>query len=264
MVTGASSGFGLAISVRFATLGHEVVATMRNPTDAVGLQDAPVEILQLDVTDPASRSDAVGAVLERFGRIDVLVNNAGINTLGAAEELPDETARHMFETNFWGPLGLMRLVIPVMREQRSGRVINITSVAALAPGAYEAVYVASKHALDGLSASIDLELAEYGVRVLSVQPGPFATPLPAKTEVFVPAGSPYEQAIGVFHERWVRFLSADANFEPVVDAVVAAATDADPTTRYLAGGSLHEVMEPAVDAQNSLHAVFADRPEAGW
>jgi NAD(P)-dependent dehydrogenase (short-subunit alcohol dehydrogenase family) len=127
--------------------------------------------LPLDVTDDESVADAVREVLDRFGRIDVLVNNAGRGIAGAAEESSLEQARALFETNLFGSMRMTRAVLPQMREQRRGRIINVSSIVGLIPVPFGALYASSKHALEGYSESVDHEVREHGVRVLLVEPG---------------------------------------------------------------------------------------------
>lgn len=169
LVTGVSAGIGLAVANAFAAKGFEVFGTSRDPSST---QPIPgVELVQLDVTDAASVSAAVASVIRRAGRIDILVNNAGIGIIGAAEESSVAQARQLFDTNFFGLVRLTREVLPHLRAQGSGRIINIGSVLGLLPAPYAALYSASKHAVEGYSESLDHETREFGVRVSVVEPG---------------------------------------------------------------------------------------------
>lgn len=186
LITGCSSGFGLDTAIAFAQRGDTVVATMRNPAKADRLEKAAadagveVEIEQLDVVDDASVADAVAAVLERHGRIDVVVNNAGVGNGGPVETQDFETARALFETNFWGPQRVARAALPGMRAQGSGVIINVGSLAGRVPGImYSGMYGASKHALGTISEAMSSELAPFGVRVVNIEPGFFATDITA-------------------------------------------------------------------------------------
>src|SRR5947199_6377052 len=168
LVTGASSGIGEAAARALVGAGFTVYGTSRKATP--GEKRGEVVFLPLDVTNDASVADAVREVLDRSGRIDVLVNNAGLGVSGAAEESSVEQARALFETNLFGSMRMTRAVLPHMREQRSGRIINVSSLVGLIPVPYMALYASSKHALEGYSESIDHEVREPGRRVLLVEP----------------------------------------------------------------------------------------------
>src|SRR4051795_12235437 len=169
LVTGASSGIGEAAARELVDAGFTVYGTNRKAV--AGEQRDGVTFLPLDVTDDASVAIAVGDVLARSGRIDVLVNNAGFGVAGAAEESSVEQARALFETNVFGLMRVTRAVLPVMRAQGSGRIINVSSIVGLIPVPFMALYASSKHALEGYSESLDHEVREHGVRVLLVEPG---------------------------------------------------------------------------------------------
>src|SRR6058998_1013243 len=164
LVTGASSGIGAAAAAELVQAGFTVYGTSRKAT--AGEERNGIVFLPLDVTKDESVAAVVREVLERSGRIDVLVNNAGFGTAGAAEESSVEQARALFETNLFGVMRMTRAVLPHMREQGNGRVINLSSVRGFVPAPFGALYAASKHAIEGYSESIDHEVREYGVRVL--------------------------------------------------------------------------------------------------
>src|SRR3954454_23510528 len=169
LVTGASSGIGEAAARALVGAGVTVYGTTRGAPP--GERRGDVVFLPLDVTDDESVADAVRQVLDRSGRIDVLVNNAGLGVAGAAEESSVEQARALFETNVFGSIRTTRAVLPHMREQRSGRIINVSSLLGFMPAPYMALYAATKHAIEGYSESLDHEVREHGVRVLLVEPG---------------------------------------------------------------------------------------------
>ncbi len=169
LVTGASSGLGRAIAGRLAGAGYRVFGTSRNPQAALALQG--VTMLPLDVMDDASAGACVAAVLAAAGRLDVLVNNAGIAVVGAVEEVTLADARRQFETNFFGAFRMTQAALPAMRRQRSGAIVNISSVAGLLAIPFGGLYSASKFALEGLSESLRAEVAHLGIRVMLVEPG---------------------------------------------------------------------------------------------
>lgn len=168
LVTGASSGIGRAVAKAFAAKGFEVFGTTRNPRTAEPIPG--VELVELDVTDAASVDAAAKSVIERTGRIDILVNNAGSGILGAAEERSVAQAQRLIDTNFLGLVRLTNAVLPYLRAQGGGRVINIGSVLGFLPQPYGALYAGSKHAVEGYSESLDHETREFGVRVSVVEP----------------------------------------------------------------------------------------------
>jgi NAD(P)-dependent dehydrogenase (short-subunit alcohol dehydrogenase family) len=178
-VTGAGRGMGVDIARAALAAGHAVVATGRNPekiVQAVGAADDLLAV-KLDITNPADAEAAVGAAIKRFGRIDVLVNNAGNFYAGFFEELPAEHFRAQLETNLFGSLNVTRAVLPVMRAQRSGLIVTVSSVAGLVGAAFNSAYAASKFALEGWMESLAPEVAPFGIRTTIVEPGFFRTDL---------------------------------------------------------------------------------------
>jgi NAD(P)-dependent dehydrogenase (short-subunit alcohol dehydrogenase family) len=177
-VTGASRGFGAEIVRQVLDRGDQVVATARDPKAVLAeFPDAGDALLvePLDVADQAQAQAAVEAAVAKFGRIDVLVNNAGRGLLGAVEEASDQEVRAVFETNVFGLLAVTRAVLPVMRAQRSGRVFNLSSVGGIAVGQGWGVYGGTKYAVEGLSEAMRVELAPLGIQVTIVEPGVFRT-----------------------------------------------------------------------------------------
>ena len=167
LITGCSSGYGLETARRFHSEGWNVVATMRTPREDVLPSSERLRVLALDVTKPES----ITAALDATGPIDVLVNNAGIGMLGAFEATPMATVREIFETNTFGVMAMTHAVLPQFRERRSGVVVNVTSSATLAAMPLVAVYAASKHAIEGFTESLALELEDFDVSVKLVEPG---------------------------------------------------------------------------------------------
>ena len=180
LITGCSSGIGEATAARLVRSGWDVYATARRPETLSVLAEAGCTTLALDVTDEASMSTAVAAVLAGAGRIDALVNNAGYSQSGALESIDVEDVRRQFETNVFGLLRLTQLVLPAMREQRSGRIVNIGSMGGKLtfPGA--GAYHASKYAVEALSDALRFEVAGFGIRVVLIEPGLITTNFEAK------------------------------------------------------------------------------------
>jgi len=233
LVTGVSSGIGRAIAGAFAEKGFEVFGTSRNPRTTQPV--AGVELVQLDVTDDASVTAAVSTVVQRAGRIDILVNNAGEGVFGAAEETSTGQAQQLFETNFFGLARLTREVLPYLRAQRSGRIINISSVLGFLPSPYGSFYAASKHAVEGYSESLDHETREFGVRVSVVEPGYTNTSFEANA---TDADSPLrDYEVVREHVKQVITDELHTGDDPSVVArvVLKAATSRTPKLRYPAG-----------------------------
>ncbi|HCV00405.1 MAG: short-chain dehydrogenase/reductase [Dehalococcoidia bacterium] len=190
-VTGASQGAGAAITAELVERGHRVVASMRSPKrDGGQLEEAHgdrVFVTQCDVTDRASVWAAVTAGMEHFGRIDALVNNVGILLMGAIEELTDEEITLGMETNFGGQIRAAQAVLPHMRAQGAGKIINVGSSSGRFSGALGGLYSATKHALEGMTEALRFEVARWGVQVILVQPGEFKTRIHNKNRVLAKA-----------------------------------------------------------------------------
>lgn len=185
LITGTSSGFGLLTVITLAKQGYRVVATMRDLSrreelarlaEQAGISER-VQVVQLDVTDPESVQKAVGTVLQNNGRIDILVNNAGFAVGGFIEEVSMEDWRRQMETNLFGLIAVTRAVLPVMREQKQGLIINLSSVSGLSGFPGYAPYAASKFAVEGFTESLRHEMSSFGVRVVLVEPGAYRTPI---------------------------------------------------------------------------------------
>lgn len=179
LITGVSSGIGLAAAKKFVARSSRVFGTVRNLQKATPI--AGVELVEMDVRSDASVLAGVLTVISRAGRVDVLVNNAGVNMIGAVEETMPAEAASLFDTNVLGVLRVSQAVLPHMREQRQGRIINVSSVLGFLPGPYMGVYTASKHAIEGLSESLDHEVRQFGIRVTLVQPSYTKTSLDANS-----------------------------------------------------------------------------------
>src|SRR3954451_23304509 len=233
LVTGASSGIGKEVAVRLVEAGFQVVGTSRDASALTAREG--LTFVDLDVSSDASVTAAVEHVLGGFGRLDVLVNNAGIGSAGAAEELSVAQDRKVIDVNVIGVIRMMNAVLPHMRAQGHGRIVNVSSIAGLVPQPHMAVYVASKHAIEGYSESVDHEVREYGVRVVLVEPGPTSTPFDGamlRPQVLVPD---YAQQRETFAEVMADSIKAGDVPATVAKVIVAAATDAKPKLRYPAG-----------------------------
>jgi NAD(P)-dependent dehydrogenase (short-subunit alcohol dehydrogenase family) len=198
-VTGASSGFGRSIVEEVISRGDQVVATARDPRSLEALAaSAPeqVHVARLDVTKAHEIASAVASAIERFGAVDVLVNNAGYSMVGAVEETSDEELRAALELMFFGAVRLTLAFLPRMRERRGGTVVQITSVGGVITGPGFGAYCAAKHALEGLSEAMAAEVAPFGVRVLIVEPGAFRTRLFGGAFRAMPTIEAYAETVG--------------------------------------------------------------------
>ncbi len=233
LVTGASSGIGKATAGALAAAGFDVIATSRD-TARVAPPDG-VWFLDLDVTSEASVTAAVEQVVEQFGRIDVLVNNAGMGAIGAAEESSVALAQDVFDVNVFGVMRMAKAVLPHMRAQGRGRIINLSSVVGFLPSPYMAVYAASKHAIEGYSESLDHEVREHGVRALLVEPAYTSTGFEANSPRPDTPLEVYADQRRAF-DRTIETAIKDGDDPAVVaKVIVAAATDPKPKLRYTAG-----------------------------
>jgi len=244
IVTGTSSGFGLLTSVEFAKAGFRVVASMRDLSRRAHLDQAAtsagvasLDVRALDVTRFDEIPGFVTGVVRDYGRIDVLVNNAGFAVAGFGEDIKLEELRLQFETNFFGAVEMSKAILPIMRKQRSGHIIQISSIGGLQGSMTVSSYSASKHALEGWSESLRLEVSSLGIRVVLVEPGAF------DTGIWTRGARMGEEAVkdtSPNYQRSLRMMSAiqklpKANPIEVAQKIVRIAQDPNPKLRYLVG-----------------------------
>jgi NAD(P)-dependent dehydrogenase (short-subunit alcohol dehydrogenase family) len=240
LVTGTSSGFGRLTALEFAQRGHVVFASMRDTAKATPLLAAAeaagvaLEVLRLDVTDRAAVDTAIAAVLERSGRLDVVVNNAGVFTVGPVEAHDDDEIAAAFETNVFGVVRVVRAVLPAMRKQRAGTIVVVGSIAGRVAWPTVGVYAATKGALEALCDALHYELQPFGIRVVLVEPGHFATGLPARRARRFTRDSPYLPIARAFADFPLAGRTA-GDPRRVAEAIVAAAESARPQRRYILG-----------------------------
>jgi NAD(P)-dependent dehydrogenase (short-subunit alcohol dehydrogenase family) len=231
LVTGVSSGIGQATAARLAQSGYRTFGTVRSAIDS----HPDIELIRLDVRDRDSVEEGVASVFEQAGRIDVLVNCAGTALMGPAEETSAEEAHDLFETNFFGVMRMTQAVLPAMRAQRSGRIINISSVLGFLPAPFMSTYAATKHAVEGYSESLDHEVRNFGVRVIVVEPGFTRTNISRHTGAAERRLPEYD----VVRERVIARINdnIEHGVDPAVVAnvVLRAATDKTPHLHYPVG-----------------------------
>jgi len=233
-VTGASSGFGRAIVEEALRRGDSVVAAARSKVEL--LASDRLLTVHLDVTKQADIDAAVASAIARFGRIDVLVNNAGYSMLGAVEETSEAELRNVMETMFFGATALTRAVLPSMRERGSGTIVQITSMGGITTGPGFSAYCAAKHALEGWSECLSLETKPHGIRVVIVEPGAFRTALFSSAFRRMPEMAEYDSTVGALR-RWVAEQDGKQPGDPhkAALAIVDAVGSDDPPLRLPLG-----------------------------
>jgi short-subunit dehydrogenase len=238
LITGASSGIGLVAAQALRRAGYQVFGTSRKPMSDTA---DGITMLICDVTSDASVQAAVDQVLSRAGRIDLLVNNAGIGLLGGAEESTTAQAKAIFDVNVFGTIRMTNAVLPVMRRQRGGRIVNLGSIVGLIPAPYNALYASTKHAIEGYSESLDHEVRTQGIRVVLVEPAGTRTSFEENLTRPDRPLAVYDMArVGAETLMREALAKGDAP-EVVADAVVRAAKAASPKRRYTAGKAAGQV-----------------------
>lgn len=244
-ITGCSSGVGRSAARHFAAQGWNVVATMRTPQpDLADEYPDRILVLPLDVTDPKSVAAAVDQGIERFGGLDVVVNNAGITILSIFEATPDAAARRIFETNVFGVMNVIRAALPALRARGGGTIVNITSGVGIAAVPLLSLYVASKQAAEGLSESLAYELESQNIRVKLVESGAIRTTnftasgMALSQEAPVPGG--YKDYFDHALKTMIDYPFDSTEEQSVVETVWAAATDPSRRLRYVIGPDVEE------------------------
>ena len=235
LITGASTGIGKATAELFFERGWNVVATMRTPQSQ--REDARWMVVRLDVTEPASIDAALKAATARFGRVDVVVNNAGYGLVGTFESMDEERIRKQFETNVFGLMRMCRAAIPQLRAQREGVLINVASMGGRLTFPFYSVYHATKWAVDGFSESLQFELAPVGVKVKLIEPGAIKTDFYDRSIDFVHDRglAEYNTLVDKGTRRMNAFGANGAKPELVAEAIWKAATDGSDRLRYPVG-----------------------------
>lgn len=257
VITGSSSGIGLETALTLARKGFLTYATMRNLAKSDNIKTVadkdhlPIRIVQLDVTDDTSVNNAVQSIIKETGRIDILVNNAGYALSGAFEDLSLEEIKNQYDTNFYGIIRTTQAVLPIMRKQRSGRIINISSGLGLFGFPGMSAYSSTKFAMEGLSESMAYELDQFGIKVILIEPGVIRTNISNSIVIAKKAqdsSSPYSQMMQKMDNNFKKFTENASSAEVVANIVMEAATSEKPHLRYLAGKD----MEMWMQSKNSM------------
>jgi NAD(P)-dependent dehydrogenase (short-subunit alcohol dehydrogenase family) len=245
LITGASSGFGREAVKLFVAKGWNVIASMRSPGKETELSKLDgVLVTRLDVTDKASINETVDAGVRRFGAIDVLVNNAGYGAFGALEAAPDDVIRQQFEVNLFGLIAVTKAVLPGMRAQKSGVIINVSSIGGRLTFPFATLYHATKFAVEGLTESLQYELNPFGIRLKIVEPGGYKTNFAGSSMDMYGGGGLdiYQERI----ERWVAMMDnwpMSENIGEVADVIYEAASDGTEKLRYPVGQDAMPMLE---------------------
>ncbi|MCS7198402.1 MAG: SDR family oxidoreductase [Candidatus Bipolaricaulota bacterium] len=244
LITGSNSGIGFATAVYLARRGYTVWATMRNLHKAEKLRQIieseklPIEIAQLDVREDSSVKQAVAQIVQKSGRIDVLINNAGYGLRGAVEEVSLDEWKEQFETNFFGAIRVIQAVLPQMRAQHSGAIVNISSVLGRLAIPFSGPYVSSKFALEGMTEALRYELAPWNIKVILIEPGFIATRFQENAQLAHGAqrqDSPYAIFKRASGRRVQSNISRAAPPERVAETIYRAITHPNPKLRYPVG-----------------------------
>jgi len=247
VVTGSSTGMGFETSLMLARNGFHTYATMRKLedggskqiTDIAKNENLPLQVIQLDVNNDKSVVDAINRIAKEKDRIDVVINNAGYDLMGALEETSIDEIKAQFETNFFGAVRVMQAVIPIMRKQRRGKIVNITSLGGRIAFPLESPYHATKFALEGLSESIQHELEPFGIKIIVIEPGGvgsnFLKNLKMATKTSDPLNSPYrlmQSNMSEYFKQWAQNLMHPSE---VAKVILQAVTSDNPDFRYIVG-----------------------------
>jgi len=249
LVTGSSSGIGYETALLLARNGFDTFATMRNMnkskqiTEVSKRENLPLRVMQLDVNDDRSVADAINNILNEKKSIEVVVNNAGYGLMGSVEDSSLDEIKAQFETNFFGAIRVIKEVIPIMRKQRTGTIVNVSSVAGRIGFPMGSAYVSSKFALEGLSESMSYELKQFGIKIVLIEPGVintnFALVTPKKA---LEANSSYSQLMNKLEENLFSTIANGTPPKDVANVILHSITKESPEHRYLVGNDAVELI----------------------
>ncbi|AOW10580.1 SDR family oxidoreductase [Flavobacterium gilvum] len=238
LITGASSGIGKSIGEFLHHKGFVVYGTSRNPERVL---NSVFPLITLDVRNADSIHSAVAKIIATSGKLDVVINNAGVGITGPLEEIPMEEIKNNFETNFFGPIEVMKAVLPQMRSQQSGLIINITSIAGYMGLPYRSVYSASKGALELITEALRMEVKPFGVQITNIAPGDFATNIAAgRFHAPLIKGSAYEESYGNNLKTMNEHVDSGSNPNEMAEAVYAVIQNSNPKIHYKVGAFMQK------------------------
>lgn len=238
LITGGSSGIGKAIGEYLHQKGYTVFGTSRNPQK---IANSVFPLLELDVRNVESIKNAVSEVIQKEGRVDVVINNAGVGITGPLEEIPTQEIKNNFETNFFGPIEVMKAVLPQMRTQKNGLIINITSIAGYMGLPYRSVYSASKGALELITEALRMEVKSFGINICNVAPGDFATNIAAgRFHAPLLNDSAYKNSYGKTLEMMNEHVDQGSNPNEMAQAILKIIQNPSPKGHYKVGSFLQK------------------------
>ncbi len=238
LITGGSSGIGKSIGAFLHQKGFTVYGTSRNPENTT---DSLFPLVALDVRDVTSIKSAVTQIISETGRLDIVINNAGVGITGPLEEIPMDEIKNNFETNFFGPIEVMKAVLPQMRAQQSGLIINITSIAGYMGLPYRSVYSASKGALELITEALRMEVKSFGIQITNVAPGDFATNIAAgRFHAPVILGSAYEKVYSNVLKTMDDHVDSGSNPNEMAEAVFQIIQNSNPKIHYKVGAFMQK------------------------
>jgi NAD(P)-dependent dehydrogenase (short-subunit alcohol dehydrogenase family) len=238
LITGGSSGIGKSIGEFLHHKGFVVYGTSRNPDKLV---HSIFPLVALDVRNSESIQLAVAKIIQETGRLDIVINNAGVGITGPLEEIPMEEIKNNFETNFFGPIEVMKAVLPQMRSQRSGLIINITSIAGYMGLPYRSIYSASKGALELITEALRMEVKPFGIQITNVAPGDFATNIAAgRFHAPVTIGSAYEKVYSDVLSTMDQHVDSGSNPNEMAEAVYLIIQETNPRIHYKVGAFMQK------------------------
>lgn len=240
LITGGSSGIGKAIGAYLFNEGYKVYGTSRNPSNI--LESTPFPLVALDVTKSDTIKACVKDVIAKEGRIDVLINNAGVGITGPLEETPSDEIKKAFDTNVFGPLELIKEVLPYMRQEKKGLIINITSIAGFMGLPYRGIYSASKGALELITEAYRMEVAPFGIQMTNIAPGDFATNIAAgRYHVPVVEGSPYKEVYSSTLQMMNEHVDLGSDPIQMAKVVLQIIQTPQPKVSYKVGSVLQRI-----------------------
>ena len=238
LITGGSSGIGKSIGEFLHHKGFIVYGTSRNPEKCI---NSIFPLVTLDVRNTESIQSAIAKVMATSGRLDILINNAGVGITGPLEEIPTEEIKNNFETNLFGPIEVMKAVLPQMRSQKSGLIINITSIAGYMGLPYRSVYSASKGALELITEALRMEVQSFGIQITNVAPGDFATNIAAgRFHAPLLKGSAYELPYGTTLKMMNEHVDSGSNPSEMAEAIFAIIQNPNPKIHYKVGAFMQK------------------------
>ena len=261
LVTGSSSGMGFTTAVMLARAGIHTYASMRNLkksktiTDLANKENLPLQVIQLDVNDDKSVKDAIAKIVTEKERIDVLVNNAGYGLFGSIEDVSIEEMKAQFETNFFGVMRVTQLVLPTMRKQKSGTIVNVSSVGGRISLPVLSAYNSTKFALEGLSESMSYELEPFGIKVIIIEPGVIRTNIMDSSIFAKKAQNPKSPYFSLIQKVERNFKSMMENKssppEEVAKVILGALTSKNPQLRYTVGDDAATMIQARVNMSDN-------------